>query len=192
MFLTKIIQYIRKHIPTRSKMKNTTLHRLMGNTIFRPELWQFKPHLMAGGFAVGTFIAFTPTSGIQMLIAGAICVLLRINLPFALVATWITNYFTTPFIYYWCYRVGGFILGKHLEWHTLTKEIVHSPEKVLGDILPSLWLGSIIIGGISASIIYWVIFLLASLERKSRLAQFRLIRKKRGRKKVLSNSDISI
>ncbi|MCD6385756.1 DUF2062 domain-containing protein [Candidatus Sumerlaeota bacterium] len=192
MIFTKIISYLRRRIPTRSKIKNSSLHRLMGSTIFRRELWQFKPHLMAAGFAVGTFIAFTPTSGVQMLIAGVICLLLKVNLPFSLLATWITNYLTTPFIYYWCYRLGALILGKHLDWHTLTKDFVHVPEKVLVEILPSLWLGGIIVGGIAAGISYAIIFLLASLERKSRLAQFLRQRAKRKKKKVISQADITI
>lgn len=182
--ITKVLEYFQRLGPKRTKFKNSRVHRLLGNTIFRRELWQFKPHLMAGGVAVGVFIAFTPTCGVQMIIAAALCVLLGVNLPLSAVSTWITNYISSPIIYYWCFRLGAYILNLDITWTKSTHDILSMPTRRLMEVIPALWVGGIIIGGIGALVSYWMVYGLAVLERKIRFSDYRLIRSQRKKPRV--------
>jgi uncharacterized protein (DUF2062 family) len=69
------------------------------------------PREIALGFALGLFIGMTPTLGFQMPIAVLLAALFKWNKISSAVAVWITNPFTAPFIYGFCYFVGAKILG---------------------------------------------------------------------------------
>ena len=61
---------------------------------------------IAGGVAIGTFVAFTPTSGFQMILAAFLATLLGANRPAAVLPVWITNPVTTVPGFLLTYRVG--------------------------------------------------------------------------------------
>jgi len=134
----------------------------------RPVLrWVIKlrssPRAISGGLGLGTFIAFTPTVGVQLILAMLFATLLNLNRPAALVPVWITNPFTVAPIYTFCYWLGvkfvdgpplskvsdlfidiGRTLG-HLEFWNIKEQFF----AILGigwNILFPLWIGSIIIG----------------------------------------------
>ncbi len=78
---------------------------------FRPVIrWMVRlrksPRAIAGGFSLGTFIAFTPTLGVQFAIAIFLATLLNLNRPAALVMIWITNAATAAPIYTFNYLIG--------------------------------------------------------------------------------------
>ncbi len=64
------------------------------------------PEAIAGGVAIGVFVAFTPTIGFQMVIAAFLATLLRANRPVAIAMVWLTNPFTIPPIFISTYWVG--------------------------------------------------------------------------------------
>lgn len=64
------------------------------------------PHDIALGAAIGMFVAFTPTFGVQMLLAAAIATLLRTSRPAAMIPVWITNPITMGPIYAFTWYVG--------------------------------------------------------------------------------------
>lgn len=77
----------------------------------RPVLkWIFRlrgsPKAIAGGLSLGIFIAFTPTIGIQVILAALFATLFNLNRPAAIIAVWITNPFTIPIIFTFNYWVG--------------------------------------------------------------------------------------
>lgn len=49
---------------------------------------------------------------LQMLPAGITAYLLRFNVPAAVSVVWVTNPITWPFILYWQYRLGAWMLGQ--------------------------------------------------------------------------------
>ncbi len=102
--------YLRR-FPRIKHMRGTWLHRTFGDKVFGTELWQPERHRLAAGAAVGTFFAMIPLP-FQMLGAGLIAVLTRVNLPAALVATWISNPVTLPLFLWSQYWIGSFLLGK--------------------------------------------------------------------------------
>lgn len=73
-------------------------------------IWTFNRRAIAGGAAIGLFIAFIPLP-VQMLTAAAASLVLRVNLPMAIAAVWVTNPLTMVPIYYGTYRLGRWLLG---------------------------------------------------------------------------------
>ena len=65
------------------------------------------PRAVAGGFALGVFVAFTPTIGFQIVLAIFLATVLSLNRPAALLTVWITNVATMAPIYTFNYWVGS-------------------------------------------------------------------------------------
>ncbi len=70
-----------------------------------------EPDAIGRGMALGLFIGFTPTFGIQIFLALLFAFLLRQNKIATFVGVWITNPLTAPLIYGLEYRVGRLLLG---------------------------------------------------------------------------------
>ena len=67
------------------------------------------PHDIAFGLALGIFVGFLPIMGIQMAVAGLVCLPFRhANKPAAIAGVWITNPLTVIPIYAFIYWVGTF------------------------------------------------------------------------------------
>jgi uncharacterized protein (DUF2062 family) len=62
---------------------------------------------VAGGFALGVFLAFTPTIGFQLVLAVFLATVLNLNRPAAMLTVWITNVATMAPIYTFNYWVGS-------------------------------------------------------------------------------------
>jgi uncharacterized protein (DUF2062 family) len=108
---TKLGKYLR-HLPRRKHIKGTMVHRLFGDRLFDSELWHPTRQRFASGIALGAFFALMPPLPFQMLGAGIIAYITRVNVPAAMTGTWISNPFTTPFIVYLQYRLGCFMMGR--------------------------------------------------------------------------------
>ena len=65
------------------------------------------PKAIAGGLAIGTFLAFTPTVGVQLVLAVVIATFLNFNRPAAMIPVWITNPITVAPIYTFNYWLGS-------------------------------------------------------------------------------------
>lgn len=79
----------------------------------RPVLrWVLKlrssPRAIAGGLAVGMFVAFTPTVGIQIILAVIAATICNVNRPAAIAPVWITNPVTVAPVYTFNYWLGTF------------------------------------------------------------------------------------
>jgi len=68
------------------------------------------PHRIALGAAVGIFVAWTPTFGLQTVLAIALAAILRANKAVVIPMAWVTNPLTNPAIYGFSYLVGHFLL----------------------------------------------------------------------------------
>jgi len=139
------------------------------------------PDAIARGTAIGVFIAFTPTIGLQMLLGAFFATLCRANRPAAILPAWISNPVTIPPIFYFNYRVGavffpsslGVVGTKFDGWAKVASEIrfldlfVHfgsfceqigdmfsATFALGGEILTPLLLGSVIVGAAAAAVSY--------------------------------------
>jgi uncharacterized protein (DUF2062 family) len=162
----------------------------------RPVLrWVIKlrssPRAIAGGLGLGTFIAFTPTVGIQLILAVIAATLLDLNRPASLVPVWITNPITVAPIYTFNYWLGTKIFpgpplaevsGLFIDiGRTLTRlEFWDIKEQFFAillmgkEILIPLIIGSLIVGAVTGTLTYLVSLKLLSFFF-SRRAQRRLL-----------------
>ncbi|CAG35351.1 DUF2062 domain-containing protein [Desulfotalea psychrophila] len=69
------------------------------------------PRAIAGGFALGTFIAFTPTLGVQIILAIFFATLFNCNRAAAIIPVWLTNPVTVAPIFSFNYYIGQHIWG---------------------------------------------------------------------------------
>lgn len=69
------------------------------------------PHEIALGCAAGVFAAFTPFLGLQMLLAVALALALRVNVAAALLGTFAGNPLSWPAIWTASYVAGAWMLG---------------------------------------------------------------------------------
>ncbi len=152
------------------------------------------PKAIAGGLGLGTFIAFTPTVGVQLILAVIIATFFNLNRPAAMVPVWITNPLTVAPIYTFNYWLGSTLCngpplsevsGLFIDiGRTMTRlEFWEIKEQFLAilhmgkDILLPLLAGSVIVGIITGLIVY--IFSLKMLSILfSRRAGKRLLNKK--------------
>ena len=117
--------------------------------------WGIRRRAVVPAFAWGVFVAFLPIPG-HMLTAALGGLVLRCNLPVAVLATFVVNPLTIGPIYYFTYRVGAALLSIEpgpfdielsIEWMTNTLASVWLP----------LLLGSLLVGAIAALIGYVVL-----------------------------------
>lgn len=136
---TKLGKYLR-HLPRRKHIKGTMVHRLFGDRLFDSELWHPTRQRFASGMALGAFFALMPPLPFQMLGAGIIAYITRVNVPAAMTGTWISNPFTTPFIVYFQYRLGCLMMGRepiHIADGQLLSALAAAPLPYMIGVLPS-------------------------------------------------------
>ena len=117
-----------------------------------PTFFSVSRRSVCGALWVGLFIGLLPLPG-QTIIAPLVALLLRVNLPVAIVSVWITNPLTMLPVFYFEYRLGCLILDLpiqpfdiKLSWEWLAQE--------LQDKWRPLLLGSFITATVTASTAY--------------------------------------
>lgn len=139
-------------------------------------LWSLRPLRASAaeigrGLAVGTLVAFTPTVGLQTVLAAVLATLVGGSRAAAILPVWISNPLTFPIVYVTTYRVGRwFWPGRTAEGLTgaleefLASLQVTDPWDVaarvslllsLGsEMAIPLWLGGILVGSVAAVAAY--------------------------------------
>jgi len=118
-------------MPDHEKIRsNKQLNKVFGTLLHDPNLLHLNRRSVSMAFFVGLFFAFVPLPT-QMVMAAAVAILVRCNLPISVGLVWLTNPITMPPIFYFAYKVGAFILGtpeRHftfqLSWEWLGTELV--------------------------------------------------------------------
>jgi hypothetical protein len=100
----------RKYMPSVDKVREFRALGVFGDALFHPALWHLNRRSAAGGVAVGLFCGLIP-GPLQMLGAAIVCLVARVNLPVAIVATLYTNPFTIVPLYLLAYKIGSFAMG---------------------------------------------------------------------------------
>jgi uncharacterized protein (DUF2062 family) len=144
------------------------------------------PKAIAGGLGIGVFVAFTPTFGIQLILAVLLATLFNMNRPASLIPVWITNPVTIAPIYsfnYWLglkmwdgpplSEVSGLFIniGKtmtRLEFWDIQEQIM-AIFHISDNILIPLILGSVAIGLVTGVLTYFISYqlLTAFLNRRA-------------------------
>ncbi|MGB7934177.1 MAG: DUF2062 domain-containing protein [Gammaproteobacteria bacterium] len=102
---------IKRYLPDHQTLRTHRHLQVFGARLHDPNLWHLNRRSASGAFAVGLFVAFVPIP-LQMLLAAALAILARVNLPVSVALVWITNPITLPPVFYICYRVGAWILNE--------------------------------------------------------------------------------
>ncbi len=137
-------------------------------------------HQIALGAAIGTFVSFTPTVGLQMLLIFFITGLFRANRVAGVPMAWVTNPVTIVPIYSFNYLLGHRIVGgadlsvegferavRELvmadpEWWTLVKGWWDLAMQVAAP----LWVGSVVVGMVAGGAAYGIMYGLISFYRR--------------------------
>ena len=144
-------KFLKRYLPDHEKIcQNDTLNRLFGKLLHDPNLLHINRRSISGAFFVGLAMAFVPVP-FQMALAAGLAIYFRVNLPVSVGLVWITNPFTMPPMYYFCYELGQYILGGTLEevYFELSLEWI---QTVLGEIWQPFLLGSFIAGVVVATL----------------------------------------
>lgn len=101
---------LRRVLPDAETLRKQRALRWIGPLLERPWLWQISRSTVAAGAAIGVFFAFaTPIA--QIPLAAAAAVMLRANLPAAVLGTFVSNPFTFVPIVALAYEMGSICLG---------------------------------------------------------------------------------
>lgn len=102
--------FLKKYMPAPHTITENRWLAKLGPRIKDPNLWHLNRRSVSAGIFVGVLCAFIPLP-VQIFIAVSLCFMVRGNLPLAIGASWISNPLTYIPIFYFCYGVGGWILG---------------------------------------------------------------------------------
>lgn len=149
----------KRYMPDPEQIKKQKYLRFLGRFIHRPNLWQLNRHSVSRAMAVGLFAALIPVP-MQMLLAAAMAIFVRANIPISIGLVWLTNPLTTPPIFYITYKIGALIM--QIPPRSLPDKLTF---EWIQNQLSSLWqpflLGSLVLGVVLAvlgyflTIVYW-------------------------------------
>ncbi len=95
-----------------------------------PVYWTLNRRNVTRAFALGLFVAYVPLP-VHMLVAALLAIALRLNVPAAVMGTFVTNPFTIVPLYVAAYWLGCALLGlpRHefhfeLSWHWLATDLL--------------------------------------------------------------------
>jgi uncharacterized protein (DUF2062 family) len=103
-------KFFRKLVPHRDTVNKHRWLRPFRGWLHHPNLWHLHRRSVAGGIAIGLFCGLIP-GPFQMIGAALLAVLLRVNLPLAMLTTFYTNPVTIVPLYLVAYEIGTWVIG---------------------------------------------------------------------------------
>lgn len=154
---------MQRHMRVRLRLIRRRVRRFVIHSLLHAD---DPPHRLALGIAIAMFVTFTPTIGLQMVLAVCLAWLLRANKVVGIPIVWISNPATAVPIFYLCYRVGRTILGTAGVGAAWWAELMHPPsgwwEHVsffwhrFMEIAAPLWVGSLVVALVIGYLSYYV------------------------------------
>ncbi len=114
------------------------------------------------GAAIGTFISVFPTFGFGTPLVLLLSRFIKFNLLIAIAASIISNPFTSPFFLYLSYKTGVIITGDSIDFN------LENWSSNLRETGITLFIGSLIVSGITALISYIISMALVKFYRNKR------------------------
>ncbi len=108
------MRYLRRYLPTRDNLHQNRWLKWLGPHLLHPRLWHFSRRGVALGVGLGVFFGLLIPIA-QIPFAAGAAVLLRANVPVAVVSTLVTNPVTFAPIYYFAHQLGAALLGSDAE-----------------------------------------------------------------------------
>jgi uncharacterized protein (DUF2062 family) len=124
-----MIRWLKRQLPNKDTIANQGHLSRFGEIVHDPKLWDFSRASVARGLGIGVFAAFIPLP-IQTIVAVALSIIIRGNIPLAIAATWISNPITFIPFNILIYETGHAILRDNsqtfsppidltIDWHDL-------------------------------------------------------------------------
>lgn len=108
-------KFFKKWMPDPDTLRNhPRLNKVFGTLLHDPNLLHLNRRSVSGAFFIGLFVAFMPVPS-QMLLAAALAIYFRTNLPLSVGLVWVSNPVTIPPFSWFCYKIGAMILGTHVQ-----------------------------------------------------------------------------
>lgn len=114
-------KFLRRILPDRQTIERIPISRRFTHHFDRSSLWRVEREAVAWGLAAGVFCGMIP-GPLQMIAAISLAFFFRLNLPMAVVGTFLTNPLTIVPIYMAAYGLGQWLLGLHgadTKWNSL-------------------------------------------------------------------------
>jgi uncharacterized protein (DUF2062 family) len=180
-------RWLKRITPDRNQVAGHRHLQIFGGLLKDPNLWHLNRRSVSGAVAVGLFVMYLPPMG-QMIVAAALAIALRVNLPISVALVWVTNPITIPPMYYVAYLVGSWVLDAPAA--ALAMEFWFDWRNWLTIIAP-LTVGGLICGTLCALAGYLVVQGLWrwNLMRQIRRRKARLLRARRARSPSPQNSE---
>lgn len=152
-------ELFKRYMPDPERIRRNKSLRFLGKLIHEPNLWHLNRHSVSRAMGIGLFAAFIPLP-LQMLLAAALAIPVRGNLPLSLGLVWLSNPLTIPPMFYGSYKMGSWLLQRpeitlpdHLSVDWITGQV--------GTLWQPLLLGSLVVGlicavlGYALTMLYW-------------------------------------
>lgn len=150
-------KFLKRFLPDAHYFKGQRSLRFL-TRLMDPNVWHLNRRSVAGGIWIGLFFAFLPLP-IQMPMSAATAIWTRVNLPLAVISTWVSNPLTFYPIYYFNFSVGCLLTGIDGTWAAAD----FSVSAIFGEASRLAWpllLGSFVVGTMAATAGYWIVRLL--------------------------------
>lgn len=134
------------------KFQNSKAIAKLSEYLNATQLWEFTPSAIQKGVALGVACSWIPMP-FHTTIAVFLAVLIDCNVLMVITSIWVANPITMPFMYYYAYELGSYIMDVHvdnLQFHLSIKDMLHD----LHEIWQPFLLGCMILGIISGAIVY--------------------------------------
>ena len=102
--------FFERYLPKADSIRERPLLRPIRHLLHEPALWHLHRASVGNACFVGMFCAFVPFPG-QTVLAAAMALVLRCNLPIVLALVQVTNPITLPPMFFFAYRLGAWLLG---------------------------------------------------------------------------------
>jgi uncharacterized protein (DUF2062 family) len=146
---------LNRYLPTAQTLREHKALRPLGKWLQNPEIWHFHRRAVAGAAFIGLFVSFVPLP-VHMLLAAAIAIVTRCNLPLAVALVWVNNPLTMGPAFFFAYKLGAWLLGTKLQVHEVNISLQWLSER-FSEIWRPLLLGSLLCGWISGLTAYFIV-----------------------------------
>ncbi len=162
---------IKKYLPDPAALRQHPSMQRFDRFLHDGNLWHLNRRSVRNAFAVGLFAALMPMPG-QTVLATALAIWARGNIPVAVALCWLTNPLTMAPIFYLCYNLGSFVLQRP----PLDVEFQASSEWLLSSVEAIGWpflVGSLVFASAVSVAAYYLVngVWIGSVRRSRRLKQ---------------------
>ncbi len=145
----------RRYLPDSHALREHKALRPLGKWLQNPQIWHFHRRAVAGAAFIGLFVSFVPLP-MHMLMAAAIAIVTRCNLPLAVALVWVNNPLTMGPAFFFAYKLGAWLLNTELSVSHVDISLSWL-ETRFSEIWRPLVLGSLVCAWVSGMTAYIVV-----------------------------------